>query len=153
MYLQSNSSVEHPNYGWDTILNCNLLVNTFMSLEVMLGIEDARVARGMFYQNHTDYSQNWKIIIFFLWEIWSVGNRSFCLPFYIISIGFVLFPIPTMVLLGDCITYFYRETLMLPFEKVLGVLFIFKCFSFKSWYCLTLSPEDRVRLCNISENS
>lgn len=31
----------------------------------MLGIGNAKVAREMFYQNHTDYSQNWKVIVFY----------------------------------------------------------------------------------------
>lgn len=153
MLIQSNSSVAYPNYDWDTIRNCNLLVNKFMSLEVMLGIEDPTVAREMFYQNHTDYSQSWKVIIISLWEVWSAGEKSLCLPSYVKSIDFVLFHIPTMVVLEDCIIYIDGETLMLPSERVLRILFLFKCFWSKLWYCLTLRPEDKVRLCNISENS
>lgn len=76
----------------------------------MLGTEVPRVAREMFYQNHVDYSQNWKVIIFSWWEVWSADNKSLCLPSYITSIGFVLFPIPTMVVLENCTLYIDRES-------------------------------------------
>lgn len=113
----------YPNFSCDTILNCNLLVK-FMSLEVMLGMEDARIAREIFYQNHTDCSQIWKVIIFSLLEAWTAGNKFLCLPSYVANNWFCSFPHPDSSSIRTLYYVFDGETLVLPFDKVLGILVV-----------------------------
>lgn len=124
-----------------------------MNLVVVLGIEDARIARGILYQNHTDCSQIWKVIIFSLLEAWSADNKFLCLPSYITNNWFSSFPYPDNGSIRTLYYVFGGETVVLPFDRVLGISFLLKCFWSKWWYCLTLRPEDRVRntLCSVSE--
>lgn len=105
----------------------------------MLVMEDARIAREIFYQNHTDCSQIWKLIIFSLLEA----------RFWIL---FCSFHHPDSGSIQTPYCVFDDETLVLPFDRVVGILFLFKCFWSESWYCLT--PRLKIEwetLCSVSE--